>query len=126
MYKRQAYNVVLNNGGKVQSADIAGITGDAIITVKNTSFSSYDLKTVSYTHLDVYKRQVLTVSVAIPQNTLNLLLGKTLRMLVLTLLKSGEQTTLKMCIRDSCYNRDIRIFKSCCVVVCVVNCEDVR
>ena len=42
----EAYNVVLNNGGKVQSADIAGITGDAIITVKNTSFSSYDLKIV--------------------------------------------------------------------------------
>ena len=42
----ETYNVVLNNGGKVQSADIAGITGDAIITVKNTSFSSYDLKIV--------------------------------------------------------------------------------
>jgi hypothetical protein len=37
---------VLNNGGKVQSADITGITGDAIITVKNTSFSSYDLEIV--------------------------------------------------------------------------------
>ena len=42
----ETYNVVLNNGGKVQSADIAGITGDAIITVKNTSFSSYDLEIV--------------------------------------------------------------------------------
>ena len=42
----EAYNVVLNNGGKVQSADITGITGDAIITVKNTSFSSYDLEIV--------------------------------------------------------------------------------
>ena len=42
----ETYNVVLNNGGKVQSADITGITGDAIITVKNTSFSSYDLKIV--------------------------------------------------------------------------------
>ena len=42
----ETYNVVLNNGGKVQSADITGITGDAIITVKNTSFSSYDLEIV--------------------------------------------------------------------------------
>ena len=42
----EAYNVVLNNGGKVQSADITGITGDALITVKNTSFSSYDLESV--------------------------------------------------------------------------------
>ncbi|WP_449078461.1 alpha-amylase family glycosyl hydrolase [Ruminococcus sp.] len=42
----EAYNVVLNNGGKAQSGDIAGITGDAIITVKNTSFSSYDLEIV--------------------------------------------------------------------------------
>ena len=42
----EAYNVVLNNGGKVQSADITGITGDAIITVKNTAFSSYDLEIV--------------------------------------------------------------------------------
>lgn len=39
----EAYNVVLNNG-KVQSADIAGITGGTqFITVKNTSFS-YDLR----------------------------------------------------------------------------------
>lgn len=37
---------MLNNGGKVQSADITGITGDAIITVKNTAFSSYDLEIV--------------------------------------------------------------------------------
>ena len=37
---------MLNNGGKVQSADITGITGDAIITVKNTLFSSYDLEIV--------------------------------------------------------------------------------
>ena len=42
----ETYNVVLNNGGKVQSGDIAGITGDAIITVKDTSFSSYDLEIV--------------------------------------------------------------------------------
>ena len=43
----EAYNVVLNTGkGGAQSADIAGITGDAIITVKNTSFSSYDLEIV--------------------------------------------------------------------------------
>ena len=42
----EAYNVVLNNGGKAQTGDIAGITGDAIITVKNTSFSSYDLEIV--------------------------------------------------------------------------------
>ena len=33
----EADNGVLNNGGKVQSADITGITGDAIITVKNLS-----------------------------------------------------------------------------------------
>ena len=42
----EAYNVVLNNGGKAQSGDIAGITGDAIITVKNTAYSSYDLEIV--------------------------------------------------------------------------------
>ena len=42
----ETYNVVLNNGGKAQSGDIAGITGDAIITVKNTAFSSYDLEIV--------------------------------------------------------------------------------
>ena len=62
MYKRQAYLKTIETGSITHAASQLGYTQSAISRMIADLEDSWGVTPVSYTHLDVYKRQTLAVA----------------------------------------------------------------
>ena len=103
----EAYDLLLSESFDLLILDLnlPGMDGlDLLRAVRAEQPELRVLIPVSYTHLDVYKRQIVTLLLGMDGSVVDVLTGTSVEAVYYGMVESSEKVVAEMCIRDSSWD----------------------